>query len=455
MDDEKVGMPPGSGGASAGGGDLSEERRMILRMLEAGKITPEQAVELLKALQPAARGAEAGPGAAAGTGPYEAGAPGAARPEPPERTGDFMRWVESAAARMSGLADELGERVYRAMSSPQVQERLTDLGERLEQLGQTLAERIGQAFGQIGKAAYPEHVLAEELAGTFAEGVVPDVDLSVGNGSLRVTAVPAADLGGPRAWRLRLERRVRARTREEAEAEAPRLVQVEHGPTRLAVRAADAERRWGFGDSVSVELTVASYLAVRLRGSTVNGSVSVKGVGGDSVEVRSANGRLDLADVAAQLVSASSVNGSVVLERVRAAVVEARSTNGSVTGVAAAGDLKAASVNGSVTVRPMAVPESPSPHQRVTATTVNGSARVVLPPEVTQAARQGELGLSLEAETGWGAARIEVPGTALVSQTVQMGRQRAIYLSPGFDRAARTMRVQASTRHGSAIITAD
>ena len=366
-----------------------------------------------------------------------------------------MRWIESAAERMGELADELSERVYRVVSSPQVQDRLTELGQHLEQLGQTLAERIGQAFGQLGRVGYPEHALTDELTGTFAEGVTPDVELSTANGSVRVTATPPDGLGGPRTWRLRVVRRIRARTREEAEAEAARLVDIEQSSTRLAVRSIDAERRWGPGHTVDVELTLPSDVTVQLRASTMNGSVTVKGVSGDSVELRSANGRLDLGDVAAQRVSVTSVNGSVLLERVRAAVVEARSTNGSVTGVAAAGELKVSSVNGSVTVRPMAVFDSPSPHQRISATTVNGSARVVLPPEVRQAAERGELGLSLEAETGWGAARVDVPGTVLVSQSVEMGHQRVVHRSPDFDRAARTLRVQAGTRHGSAIISAD
>ena len=435
---ERGGRPPGGGG-DVGGGDLAEERRMILRMLESGRITPEQAVELLKALQAGAPAEE-----------------GAKAPESSERGSDFMVWIESTASRMGELADELGERVSRALSNPAVQERLTDVGERLEEIGRTVAERMARAFGQLGRGAYPEHTLPQELTGEFAEGAPPVVELATRNGSIRVVGVPAAEVGGPRRWRLRVERRIRARSREEAEQEAADLVQIDHGAGHLTVRATDGDWRWGAGHTVGVELVLSSEMAASLRASTANGSVSVQGVTGDSVEVRSTNGRLDLADVSARRVSATSTNGAVLLERVRAERVEARSTNGSVTGVVAAEELEASSVNGAVTVRPLAAPGEAAARQRIEAQTVNGSVRVALPAETTRAAAQGEVGLHLEASTAWGSARIELPDGVTVSQTSRSaGHQRAVYQSPGFERALRTVWVRASTRQGSAVIQAD
>lgn len=462
MDEEKAGAGAPDGGAGPGG-ELAEERRMILRMLEAGKITPEQAVELLRALQPTPRAGE-GPGGPGGAeGPRAAGAEAGPAPEP-ERTSEFMRWVDVTAQRLGELADELSERVSQAMSSPHVQSRLAELGERMGQLGQTLGERLGQAFGRLGRMGQPEHVLAEDLSGTFDERGVPEVELSAGNGNIRVFTVGPGEPGGGRTWRLRLVRRMRAASREEAEAEARRFVEVEQGPTRLRVRARDTEWRWGAGHSVDVELAVPEDLTVRLEASTANGSTRVQGVRAERIEARAVNGRLDLSNVTARRVSAASVNGSVVLERVCAESVEARSTNGSVTGIAAAGELRAASVNGSVTLRalddglmdlPGGAPGADLRHRRISASTANGSVRVVLAPELREAARRGELGLALEAESGWGAARIDVPGAALITQTVSMGQQRTVYRSPDFDRAPRTLTVEASSRHGSASISCE
>lgn len=436
--DENVATPAG------GSGDAAEERRLILRMLEAGRITPEQAVELLKALQaPTAEAPEAAAGARAEF-----------RHEAPERGGDLWRWAESVAGRMGELADELSERVSRAVESAGLEGRLSDMGERLEQLGQTLAERVGQAFGTLGRAAFPEHAFTEELSGTFAEGLNPDVELRTRNGHIRVAAAPPGETG-PRTWRLKVDRRIRARTREEAESLGLKLVSVEHGPTRLTVRTEVPEWQFWGPHAVHLELTVPADVALELRASTSNGNVSVKGLRGGSVEARSVNGRLDLADLAAHRVTAHGVNGSVLLDGVLAELVAGDSVNGSITGSATAAELKVSSVNGSVTLRPSAEFERAPAHQRVSARTVNGSVRVVLPPEMRDAATRGDLGLGLEAETGWGTARIEVPGTALVSQTAQMGKQRVVYRSPDFDRAARTLQVQASTRHGSAVVTAD
>ena len=449
-------VQPGPGGPGAGGGDLAEERRLILRMLEAGRITPEQAVELLKALQAAAAPGEGAGAPGAGAGQPGAGAgPGEPAAEAPQRGGDFMGWVESTVSRMGELADELGERVSRALSSPPVQERLTEMSERLEELGRTLADRMSRAFGQLSRSAYPEHAVPRELTGAFAEGALPAVELAAADGSIRVVALPASELGGPRAWRLRLEPRVRARSREEAEREAAERVQVDQGPARLTVRADDADGRWGPVPSVDMELALPVGMAVALQASTANGTIRVQGLSADSVEVRSTNGRLDLADVSARRVRAASTNGAVLLERVRAGLVEARSTNGSVTGVVAADELAASSVNGSVTVRPLADAGEAAAHRRVEASAVNGSTRVVLPAEIAQAAARGELGLYVEASAGWGEARIELPGEAVAAQVARPGQQRAVYQSPGFERAPRTLWVKAASRQGSAVVAAE
>ncbi|WP_324668189.1 hypothetical protein [Geochorda subterranea] len=81
---------------------------------------------------------------------------------------------------------------------------------------------------------------------------------------------------------------------------------------------------------------------------------------------------------------------------------------------------------------------------------------MALPTETARAAARGEVGLSLEATTAWGSARIELPDGVAISQTTRaVGHQRAVYQSPHLEQAARTVWVRASTRQGSAVIEAD
>ncbi|MBE3598717.1 MAG: hypothetical protein IMX02_07960 [Limnochordaceae bacterium] len=207
--------------------DVAEERRMILKMLEEGKITPDQAVELLKALQgPAAEGA----------------------PEPgSERTVDLGRWAEQFGSRVSELADEFAQRVQRVVASADVGEKVGDVADRMADVGRTVADRIAQAFGQFGTLALPAHAFTDEMAGEFAEGAVPQVHLATPNGTVRVHTDPQAG----RTWRLTVRKRVRARTPEEARSQGQHLVSVTQGPTGLTARA----ESWSIG-SADLELVL-------------------------------------------------------------------------------------------------------------------------------------------------------------------------------------------------------
>ena len=442
--------------------DVAEERRTILRLLEEGKITPEQAVELLKALgSPPGAGAAGvtgpGAGAAAGAGTGAGGEAGAeaGRAGPAAdagERGDVLRWVEQVGNRIADMAEELGERIQRTLASGAVGERVGDVGERLaevsdrlQELGRSVADRIAYAFGQMGTAVLPAFTFTDELTGEFAPGAQPHVELATRHGSIAIHTDPSAE----RRWRLTIRKHLRGRSREDAEQAAARLLSTSHGPSYLTVRA----EGWLQG-SADLELTLPAGLTVSLRAETTSGSVTVRGARASSFEARTANGRVDLSDVEAQRVLVRAANGTLLLERVRADLVEASSVNGSITAALAGADVRLSTANGSVTVRPDWHPEGPA-HQRLEARTLNGGVRVILPPAARDAAVLEELGLVLEAATAWGSARVDVPGAVMVTQAGQLGRQRVVYQSPHLERVARTLRVEAEAKTGSAAITAD
>lgn len=424
--------------------ELAEERRMILKMLEDGKITPDQAAELLRALGSA--GGAAGTGSGAGGGGSEAGGSGggagAARGEDAGE-GDGGRWAEMAeqfGSRVGELADDLARKVERAVKSGDVAERMSELGERMQEVGRTVAERLAQAFGVASPSA--AHVITEEYTGEFAEDIVADVELISRNGAVTVQADPEAG----RAWKLVVRRRARGRAEEEAE-DTSEQVEVSHGPSSLIVRA-------GRDGMAEFDLTLPQGVRVRLEARSSNGAVTVRGVPGTMVSARSSNGRVDLSGIEAKHVVARTSNGALLLEGVRADVVEAAASNGSVTASVLGADVQVSSSNGALTLRPEWRADGPG-NQRVEATSSNGSVRVILPQEVREAVERQELGLSLEAASSWGSARVEVPGTVLVAQKMQMGRQEMVCQSPNLASARRTLRVVARTSLGTAAVSSE
>jgi len=91
--------------------------------------------------------------------------------------------------------------------------------------------------------------------------------------------------------------------------------------------------------------------SVRVGAGTVNGSMSVRGVGSE-VRASTVNGGLEVSDAAGQ-VTANTVNGNVRVST-SAGPVSASTVNGSITArmgaLARDGDMKFSTVNGTITV---------------------------------------------------------------------------------------------------------
>ena len=103
--------------------------------------------------------------------------------------------------------------------------------------------------------------------------------------------------------------------------------------------------------NVSVKFTIQVPRGVRVGAGTVNGSMSVRGVGAE-VRASTVNGGLEVSDAAGQ-VTASTVNGSVRVTT-SAGPVNASTVNGNITARMGAlsrdGDMKFSTVNGGISV---------------------------------------------------------------------------------------------------------
>lgn len=103
--------------------------------------------------------------------------------------------------------------------------------------------------------------------------------------------------------------------------------------------------------NVSVKFTVQVPRSVRVGAGTVNGSMSVRGVGSE-VRASTVNGGLEVSDATGQ-VTANTVNGSVRVTT-SAGPVSASTVNGNVTArmgtLSRDGDMRFSTVNGGITV---------------------------------------------------------------------------------------------------------
>lgn len=351
---------------------VDEERLMILKMLSEGKITPEEAAQLLQALDDGGElaateaGAEAAaetaaePAAEAVTGAAaEGGRDGGPTGEPP-RVGQPSAPPEPPAPPAPPApqaAKASGQGIWAGLSG------LSGLSELVE----------GLLGGLAPEAAAGTEVL-EELSGDLAGDEV-ELDLETTNG--RIT-VRGWDQPGYRAV---IARRVRAGNTEEAWRRGQELTSLQVSRGRLSFHAT-AHRDLTL---CSLELWVPAGRRYRVEARTGNGRVEVEGLAGGVARLRSGNGRVSVSNGNWEKLELKTGNGS--------AAVRARGRQMALT-----------TGNGSATVELT----GPGP-AKVNVATGNGSVTL----DTRQAAGTP---LHLDVSTGVGGIRHELSGLNVVQQ---------------------------------------
>jgi len=307
---------------------VREERRMILKMLEDGKINASEAAELLRAL-----GEHAGPEA-----------------------GEEAEWEVD----WEGPDEEETHRPRRRRPRRHV-----------GSVAQEVAEAIGSTLSALPTAIWGRaYEFDEVVEGEFEKGEGPvEIDVSTHNGRVEVQAW---DRPG---YRVELLKRLRAEDEDEARRRADKLVSVQRKARGLAVRS----REDLFGSSgVAVSVLVPRDETCSVRLSTANGRVAVRGVKGSGIEARTANGRVELERIAAPAVNVRTANGRIVVEG-EFSDLEASTTNGSISVApepAKRGRYLLRASSGSIRVR---LPEDAEVGYEIEATTTFGGIDIDVP----------------------------------------------------------------------------
>jgi len=262
-----------------------EERMMILQMVAEKKITPEEAAELLKALDQKDEG------------PVPDDAPSAARPS---------QQTSSLGAGLGSLLEDVVERVSSAVTSV--------VGNR--------------------------HQFSRSFTGTFAPGEIP-LEITLGNGRVEIEAWDEP------GYRADVVVRVRAADEEEAKARAARVYTAtadEQGFTlegsrwglwdevvnvTLKVprdRRYAARIRTGNGDVLVKDLEISQG---KMR--TSNGRMVCQGIRADELTAKSSNGSVEIEGETGDL-DLETGNGSVILRPTgeRAQIMRITTGNGSI-----------------------------------------------------------------------------------------------------------------------------
>lgn len=376
---------------------MQQEQKLILKMLEEGKITAEEAEALLNAIGDGSPSAE---------------------PEPQEDP-----WV-----RLEKMGEEFASKVEVATErfSRSLEHKTEGFSDKLYKLPRLLAK-------------FPFFSLEENqefttvVRGSVSPGELIPINLSNSNGPVRVQGW-AEDY-----YQLTVVQRLRGRDRESLRG---RLLDLDwqDGKERadfvLVVPGGLAE------GSVSLHLMVPEEKLYEVNLRSQNGSLRLENLQGTDFTLDTTNGSTSLKSVKGERIHGQGSNGSCEMEAVEADIIRHRLGNGSYRLAVQASELDCVTANGSINVRITGVGAS----NHYTLRTTNGAINVSVPP-------RKDLDVALQLETSVGRIGTDLSSVELVRQQRQGGGGTLMARSTEPEKKSLSLTIEASCTSGSISVT--
>ena len=272
-----------------------EEKIEILRMVAEGKITPEQGVELLKALSPEGDATRRKPGG-------------------PERPGDEydQTWEERVKR-----AQEKAEQAARS-AAERAEYLAQEAGKRAEYIGKAVSETVGESLRGIFEGLFrggagwfeglgspgDEYEFTDTIKGEFpADGEI-QVNLRTTNGRIEVGV---HDQPG---YTLEVIKKVRAATEQEARERCEDIYEFKQNGLVLEGRSKDSFA-WRTAASCAFRLRLPRGRKASLNLDSANGRIEIQGVEGTRLVADTANGRVDVGASSFDEASVATANGRI------------------------------------------------------------------------------------------------------------------------------------------------
>jgi len=357
-----------------------EEVTRILKLVKEGKLSPEEAAELMEAIESPDEPTET----------VNEGAPNGATPPPPPGDAPKAGATQDPLRSFLETMEQIGRDVAKGINWDDVSKKVKTNIEKGSEVLKQAAEEV-----KAGKFTF-NFGMAQETRTVELGFSIPE------NGSLKIES-PAGDIrviGGAAENKLIAKAMFRSNDLEEAKARAEGFTPViEEGPGFVQVRQPAAS-----GLTVDLEFHLATTAQIDVRGqsgdvdiSKVSGSVRVVTNSGDiavrdasgSVEITTSHGDIRVEDVNASWVAVEDKSGSLSLKRVHGDL-NLRTGSGdilledcsgkSISVEAVSGDITmglSKPLTGSVTVRAvqgdtsLSIPDGS--HVRVTMSTLKGT----------------------------------------------------------------------------------
>lgn len=366
-----------------------DEKLMILKMLDEGKITLEEANELLEALY--ARSEELAE----------------------------EDWSRDFKKGLRGLKDGMEKGISEARDG--LQKGRTEIEKETEGLGSFL-KSIFDSFstGVVGGG----YNFTDSETGSFTGDNV-EIDLDTRNGNIEITE----SIGDQ--FELEINSRVRAENEEKAQNKKSRGMEIQKESNRLSFRVTEREI------VANVRLSLPKKHLYNLNLDTSNGRVEISGLQADKVEADTSNGRIVFRDMSGKIFRADTSNGRIEMKNVKGDEFIADTSNGSIYIQGEGQFFNGDTSNGSITIEPKFKADG-----EIKADTSNGRIKLHLP-------RGEDIGYSLEASTSMGSLNIELPEIEYSEKQESYSRKKAVGKTRGYQEKRIKVEIEAQSSMGS------
>jgi DUF4097 and DUF4098 domain-containing protein YvlB len=339
-----------------------EERKMILKMIEEGKITAEEGLALLETLDRTSQQEEKG----------------GSRHQQKEQTEQFNK-----------LKDDLYDATEKIIGSANKgASKLADLfGKTMHKLQNIDVDfDLDFTFGGVKVTEIYDLTPFE----------AKDLYFSTSNGSIRC-----------KSWekefaQIEVTAQVsKAKNEVEAREKLEQIIEQRKGNEQYSFFLKEKK---GVRVSIEIYLPKRQYDALQLE--TNHGSVRVQGLEIDKMEIETSNGSIRIHDVKGEYVEGKTSNGRIQYHDVLVVKSNLKTSNGSIHVMGQLQNLQCETTNGSIRVEQGQVNRS-----EILATTSNGSVRVIYPTEIS--------GVYGELKTNHGQLHCSLPHTKVLENIGQ------------------------------------
>jgi len=413
---------------------MTEERKMILQMIEDGKIKADEALLLLEALGKSEILPQEEP---LNTSDYRDSVR-QVKTEIKEAAKEARR-IAKESAREARLGAKQIEREAREMARIH-RDRMKDVTlhenydarRKFQESENTLEESIRTTLDGVGdlvtwvlpsvEKAFGfnifdnSYTFEEQIEGNFSdkdELKANFIHIQTANGKIEC-------LGWNQdQFRLILTKKIRAGSEEEARAKSESRVTVSHTDSGLIV---DGKSLNGINSGMSVELWLPKNRLYEFTLDTGNGRIALEDVNAEGIEIRTSNGRVSLMGVEGKVAHLRSSNGSIRCDG-GIPLLTAYTSNGSVSVAASEAD-----------------------NNTFELSTTNGTVRV-------KVADCDDLAHDFDLSTSLGKVKVNLPGAIGGYQAA--AKNRLVDTTPNFSSFGRKLRLAAVTSNGNISVNPD